>query len=246
MTAAPGAAALTKLLRHPALWQGRDAGTTAPVLDSQCAELNAALGGGWPMGALCELLVPHPGVGEVELLLPALAQLTVAGRWLAWIATPYPVAAPTLLSAGIDLSRTLVIQTRNDTDTLWAMEQCLRSEVCGAVLGWLQDTGPRPSHSWRRLQLAAETGRACGVLFPHYGHYGNAPAKGVNGSPAALRLQITADTEGATLVEVLKRRNGWGKAHVRLPRSPDPAGQMPCPLDPVSQIPRKSSPCGVL
>jgi protein ImuA len=30
-------------------------------------------GGGWPQGVVTELLLPHPGVGELRLLAPALA-----------------------------------------------------------------------------------------------------------------------------------------------------------------------------
>ena len=40
------------------------------------AALSAELpDGGWPMGSLVELLSPHPGVGEIRLLRPALSQL---------------------------------------------------------------------------------------------------------------------------------------------------------------------------
>ena len=46
----------------------------APTLASGFPRLDAELpGGGWPRGALTELLAEHEGIGELGLLLPALA-----------------------------------------------------------------------------------------------------------------------------------------------------------------------------
>ena len=48
----------------------------ARCLPTGHAALSAELpDGGWPMGSLVELLSPHPGVGEIRLLRPALSQL---------------------------------------------------------------------------------------------------------------------------------------------------------------------------
>ena len=47
-------------------------------------------------------------------------------------------------------------------DALWAAEQAMRSGACAAVLFWL----PSDEYAWlRRLQMAAEAGRAMAVLF---------------------------------------------------------------------------------
>src|SRR5690349_8002204 len=66
-------AALADVLRHPGIWRR---GTAAPSVDVQptgLAELDAQLpGGGWPRGAVCEILVEQDGIGECRLLLPAL------------------------------------------------------------------------------------------------------------------------------------------------------------------------------
>ncbi len=62
---------------HPALWRADGLGR-APTAGwpTGFAALDAELpGGGWPVGALTELLLPHPGVGEWRLLAPALAAL---------------------------------------------------------------------------------------------------------------------------------------------------------------------------
>src|SRR5262245_12948962 len=127
--------AWAKLLSHPAVWRGDQLGSTSiPSLPTGFAALNAQLpGGGWPMAALTEILPEHEGIGELRILGPALAHLSAAKRWLAWIAPPYVPYAPALQAAGIDLSRFLLIQTRTLRDTLWATEQALRNSSCGGV-----------------------------------------------------------------------------------------------------------------
>jgi hypothetical protein len=194
-------AALEQLLRHPAIWRPRalpgqareGLATGFPALDRVLPEA------GWPMGALTEILTPQRGVGELGLLMPALARLSAQGRWLAWVAPPYVPYAPALASRGIDLARLLWVRARHGGEQLWAAEQALTSGACGAVLMWL----PRADHRClRRLQLAAESGDAWAVLFRRTPSPGDA-------SPAALRLQLEPVADGLA-VEVLKCRGGSG------------------------------------
>jgi hypothetical protein len=168
-----------------------------PALPSGCADLDAQLpGGGWPLGALTELLTT--GAGGLQLLLPALARLSRENRWLVWIAPPYLPYAPALAHAGLRLSRLLLIEPPGAKDGLWAMEQALRSGACGAVLGW----PPAPDHrALRRLQLAAEAGHAMAVVY-------RPPCVAAQTSPAALRLRLEAAADGVH-VNILKRRGGW-------------------------------------
>ena len=66
------------------------------------AELDAALpGGGWPVGAITELMPETQGIGELSLLMPALAHLSRAGRYLAWIAPPCLPYPPALVQHGL-------------------------------------------------------------------------------------------------------------------------------------------------
>lgn len=195
-------AALEQLLRHPAIWRPRalpgqareGLATGFPVLD------RALPGAGWPTGALTEILAPEPGVGELDLLMPALARVSARGRWLAWVAPPHVPYAPALASRGIDLARVLWVRTRHPEERLWAAEQALTSGVCGAVLLWLSLVDHR---GLRRLQLAAESGDTWAVLFRP------APSPG-DASPAALRLQLEP-VAGGLAVEVLKCRGKAGE-----------------------------------
>jgi len=186
------------VLQNPAVWRGSDcARVTLPSVPTGYAELDAWLpGGGWPAGALTEIHVERTGVGELQLVMPAAARLTRSGRWLALIAPPYVPYAPAFMAHGVKLSRLMLVRTTSAEDSLWACEQALRSQTCGAALAWLDRVHER---ALRRLQLAAETGGASLLLFR--------PARAAPASPAALRLHISK-SQSRTLVRILKRRGG--------------------------------------
>src|SRR5438477_6932724 len=151
------------LLDRPDIWRGQALSRAgAPTLPCGFPELDAELpGGGWPAGALTEIFPAHEGIGELRLLGPALAALTRARACVAWIAPPYSPYAPALAAAGIDPARLIIVRAASAKDALWAAEQALRSNACGAVLAWPQ----RIKYvELRRLQIAAEGGRAAAFL----------------------------------------------------------------------------------
>lgn len=152
-------------------------------------------GGGWPTACLSEILIAHEGIGELRLIGPGLARLSNEGKRLAWIAPPYLPYAPALDAAGIALSQLLIVRTRTAAEALWAAEQTLRSQACGAVLLW-STTCDRTI--LRRLQLAAENGHVLAFLF-------RPPAAQSENSPAALRLRLES-ADGGLAVHILKRR----------------------------------------
>ena len=189
-------AALADLLRHPGIW--RRSGASRPKIDAEptgLADLDARLpGGGWPRGALSEILIEHDGIGECSLLLPALAALTAAKQRVVFVTPPYVPYAPALAAAGIDLSYVVHIDA-SAADMHWTAEQCLRAGCCGAVLSWMPHTDYQ---KLRRLQLAAETGAAIGFVFRSL----NAARET---SPAALRVQVSV-AESGPRIEILKCR----------------------------------------
>jgi hypothetical protein len=190
---------LESVLQHPGIWRGKQrAQMTEDALPTGFAALDELLpGGGWPRGALTEVLLSRQGIGELRLLTPALARLSEADGWLAWVAPPYVPYAAALAAAGIDLKHLLVAKPPNEADAWWTAEQALRSGACAALLAWLRAADER---RMRRLQLAAETGHAWGVLFRH-------ARAAQDRSPAALRLLLEPSTEGLA-VSILKRRGG--------------------------------------
>jgi hypothetical protein len=168
------------------------------ALSTGFAQLDAVLpGGGWPVGAITELMPDAQGIGELSLLLPALAQLSCAGRYIAWIAPPCLPYPPALARHGLALERLLLVQTHDTRTSLWATEQALRCPAIGAVLAWPAALDER---SVRRLQLAAEAGGSCGLLY-------RPPAAAQQPSPAALRLRLQALDTGLR-IEIQKARGG--------------------------------------
>lgn len=197
---------LEDVLQRRDIWRGGErAQHTFHGLPTGHAALDAAIGG-WPRGALTELLTDHAGIGELNLLLPTLAALS-RERCIAFVAPPYIPYAPALAAAGVDLARFLWLRPHNDTDALWAMEQSLRSGVCGAVLGWPVRVDQR---SLRRLQLAAETGQALAVLY-------RPRRAAAAASPAALRLELLPTPAGLR-IHPLKRRGSWNNTPLLLAR----------------------------
>ena len=203
------------VLDHPGLWRARHLvrararfghRTGFPALDAILHD------GGWPPAGLTEFLYDTPGVGELRLLLPALARLSHAdARWIAWIAPPCTPYAPALASAGVDLDRVLLIHPRNRREAMWATEQALRSGASSAVLAWLDESGLGPT-AIRRLQLAANQGRSWANLFR--------PCR-ASARPSMAELRILLDDEQSERcdrvgVTVLKRRGGWATTRLVL------------------------------
>ena len=174
------------------------------------AELDASLpGGGWPVGAIAELMSDAVGIGELSLLVPVLSRLARAGRYIAWIAPPYLPYAPALAQRGLPLERMLLVRTRSLQESLWATEQALRCPAVGAVLGW-------PAYivdkNVRRLQLAAEAGGSLGILY-------RPPEAARESSPAALRMRLHALPDGLA-VEIQKVRGGRAGLTLRVGVAP--------------------------
>ena len=173
----------------------------APTLGSGFPLLDAELpGGGWPRGALTELLAEHEGIGELGLLLPALATLTAAGRVVVLVAPPHAAHAPAWAAAGVRLDCLRLVFPRRPRDALWAGVEALRCGGVAATLLWLDAMfrDGLPANSLRRLQVAAGEGGGAAYLLR--------PARfSAQASPAPLRLQLQA-AEGRLRVQLLKRR----------------------------------------
>jgi hypothetical protein len=154
------------LLRSiPRLWRGsRMLAQSRHALPTGIAALDRELpGGGWPLGAVVELLVDTPGIGEVQLLLPALRQLTHAGNPVLFIRPPWRINAAALPAAGLAPESLVILDALSDRDACWSAEQALRSPACGAVLLWQPPRTRLDDREVRRLQVAAEEGQS--ILF---------------------------------------------------------------------------------
>ena len=200
------ALAAESLAHIPGVWRGLDR-PRGDVESTGLPALDQALLGGWPRGALSQLVGDEPGLG-FSLLLPLLANLTQAGRYVALVSPPYIPYAPALRDAGIDLRRLRWIEPKDRYDSLWATEQMLRAGLVGAVVLWCPSLEPAIE---RRLQLAAETGRSIGIIAQH--------GRCESHSIVAVRLHIST-APSLLRVDVRRCRGGRPGARVDL-RSSD-------------------------
>lgn len=212
---------------HPGLWRASQVGRPRQsVFATGFAALDEALpGGGWPASALTELLLPHPGVGEMRLLAPVLARLQREQheRCLMWFDPPALPCAWALHALGLSSPQMVVVRSRADEmgmarsalvsrqgrtqqstrqshaahSALWALEHALRSGHVGAVLAWLP--ARLPGDALRRLQLAAQGHEGPAFLL-------RSDEVARQASPAPLRLQLAAAAPDWLSVHVFKRR----------------------------------------
>ena len=170
-------------------------------------------GGGWPVGALTELLqapgvhnewrllapaLARCGTGPVVLVapphlpfVPALAAQGLAARRLLWFKLP-PTSTPAARGGSSGKGRT----PSASATPLWATEQALRCAPVDAVLAWLPQAR---TEQLRRLHLAAAEHHQ--LLFVMRSDQARQDA-----SPAVLRMQLCSDADGGLCLELLKRR----------------------------------------
>ncbi|MCX7177989.1 MAG: translesion DNA synthesis-associated protein ImuA [Proteobacteria bacterium] len=192
------ALSLGEILARPDVWRGdRLASAALPAVSSGFALLDAELPGeGWPRGTLTEILADGAGVGECSLLMPALIRMREEGRWSLLVGPPHLPHGPAWASWGIDLARLAVVSPIRPRDALWAAEQALSSGALGTVVYWAPHIDARQV---RRLQVAcAGSNTLAFLLRPH--------AAGSEASAAALRLSLSAGTNGRLDIKLLKRR----------------------------------------
>jgi protein ImuA len=200
--------------RADALVANTQAGSVVPTGH---APLDAELpGGGWPVGALCEILQSHSAQSEWRLLLPALVaaqqgdkRMVVPGQrglpsdtaaTVVLIGPPHVPFGPALAAQGLVVQRLVWVKAQTPAERLWAAEQALRCEAVAAVLAWLPQV---QAASLRRLHMAAQAHHK--LLFVMR------PAQAQReSSPAPLRLmllgaqavgKVNAQTEVQTLVQ---------------------------------------------
>lgn len=222
---------MTSLSKHPLLWRYKQTSHQLQTLASGHPGLDAALPGhGWPMGAITELIHTASGCGELSLLLPALAHLGQDKHPVIMIDPPWIPYPPALYGRGLALENLLLIRTQNRSESLWACEQVLRGIPGGAMLAWPERLS---FNELRRLQLAAESGNKTVFLFRNANTANDS-------SPAALRLQLTAD-DGDLQIRVLKCRGQRPASSIHIRRSQLLQALMPPFVSPSGSSRRSSS-----
>jgi protein ImuA len=192
---------------HADVWHAHALGqSTLPVRSTGDVALDSQLpGGGWPVGAMTEILQSKGVHNEWRLLLPALAHCAT----VVLVGAPHVPFAPALAAQGLRTQQLLWVQALAPAQSLWATEQALRCADVDAVLAWLPHTGKAAARTdqLRRLQMAAAGhSKLLFVMRP-------ASAQ-TEASPAVLRLLVDAQSNGAASgvlsdalqVRVIKRK----------------------------------------
>ena len=195
------------LLRlNDAVWRADAlAGTPVRVQATGERALDAELpGGGWPVGALIEILQPAGVHSEWRLLLPALARCGSGAVVL--VGSPWVPFAPSLAAQGLQPQRLLWVKAQSMAQRLWSAEQSMRCADVDAALVWLSCAVR--SDQLRRLQMAAaEHSKLLFVMRPSQAQ--------TQASPAVLRVHLSVkhgnelpDNAGQESLELLllKRR----------------------------------------
>lgn len=193
------------------VWRGDQLGSyrSTPVATGYSALDKELPGSGWPPSVLVELLLPHPGIGELRLLAPTLGPLTQTGKTVVLLAPPHIPFAPAFSQLGIDLQKVILVHVDKPADRVWAVEQALKSTSFGAVLCWLPQV---KTEHLRRLQLAAGGGEGLVFVFRPLSAQDES-------SPAPLRLLCHAAPAGRLSVTIFKRRGPVHDEPIVLPLS---------------------------
>lgn len=215
---------------HPSLWRASQlARGRTNCIDTGHSALSSQLpNGGWPKGALVELLVQQPGIGEMRLLAPALK--AVADRRVILLQPPHVPQALSLAALGVPPASAIWLRADRTADALWAAEQVLRSGSCGALLFWpgMSSNSARQQHvradSLRRLHLAAQNGETLFFVMRPLGAE-------VDASPAPLRLSVKP-APGGIDIGFVKRQGPQRDSPLFLPLEVGTIRRVPAPFQP--------------
>lgn len=180
------------------VWRGNELGSAVnDVLASGFASLDAELpGGGWPCGALTEILTAQFSILEWRLLAPALRRVCQAGRSIVVVGPPKAPHVPGLRHEGLDDRHLVWIKADAPAERLWSTEQLIKSNAFGALIAWLPQVR---SEQIRRLQvLSAQCQGPVFLCRP--------VSVASESSAAPLRLHARVGMDWELNVEILKRK----------------------------------------
>lgn len=219
---------LKEVLKRADIWQASNHSQSSASLSTGYASLDQSLHySGWPLNQISELLIERVGIGEMQLVLPALAKMQAKGGWLFLIEPPFIPYAPAWLKANINIDRMMIIKAGQQEECLWAAEKIIANQGVSASLFW-PPKDQLSNKALKRLQLAAEQGHGLNFVF-------RSMSAVTQSSPASLRLviknslnsiasqptKIGQPLEKKLAIQILKQRGGWSGQSVNLKLSID-------------------------
>ena len=195
-----------------ALWRADQLGSpVAATVSSGFEALDAVLpGGGWPGHGVTDILSAQSGTLEWRLLGPLLRRVCAAGRSVVLVGPPRPPHPPGLRLEGINERQLVWVQAETPAERLWATEQLVKAQACGALIAWLPQVR---AEQVRRLQVLA-----AGCAAPVFLCRPAAAARESSAAPLRLLVRVGADWE--LLVDVFKRKGPPLEGTLHLPSVP--------------------------
>lgn len=154
-------------------------------------EVDAALGGGLPLGRWHEVvgegLETETGAAPAAFTALMAAPLARLG-WAVWVLRRDDLWAPGLEGLGFPPARLIQVCARDEAEALGVMEDALATQGITAVVGEVEDVDLTAG---RRLQLACEKGGATGFVIRRR-PYGGQARREAAGSAAATRWRVAS------------------------------------------------------
>jgi hypothetical protein len=134
---------------------------------------------------MIEVLTDVYGIGEMQLIVPLLIALTdqTDSGLVCWINPPFQPNAVALAQHGLMRSQHWITRDAlSDRDSLWCLEQTVRSRACSATVAWI---AAATMAQLRRVKLAVTQSQTPAVIY-------RPSTAAAQSSPAPVRLLVAA------------------------------------------------------
>ena len=176
-----------KQLHHVNAWENTTVAGSSLVTPTGSAVLDELLpGGGWPRSGLVEIILPDAFSDAMCVLMPALVRISQQHRWIAMVNPTWPARSQLFTEPAVRHERVLQVNPHPGRSALWTAESLLHAGECSVVMAW---PNCRTELMGKRLEKAAEHGKALGILFSYEGLQ-------TQPSGVALRIRLESGREG--------------------------------------------------
>ncbi|HVY73801.1 MAG TPA: hypothetical protein VG890_03170 [Puia sp.] len=208
----PAANIISRLQQDILSLQGFRPAACGRVIDMGLGPVNLAFPGKvFPLGAVHEFLAEgqENAAASGGFISGLLSPLMRRQNAVVWISSRRLIFPPALKAFGIAADRVLFVESSNEKDRLWVMEEALRCPALSAVVAEIPEISFTNS---RRLQLAVEQSRVTGFILRNSPRQLTTTAAVCRWRISALPSQSEGDLPGLGFprwkVELLKVRNG--------------------------------------
>ena len=214
----PGGPALDALLRDlgASVQRGGLEAPAASCFATGLAEIDRALGGGFPRGRVSEVVGPAC-CGRTSLALALLARVTAQGELAVVVDRPDVFDPASAARAGVDLERVLWVRPPGVAEALRSVEHVLQAGGFPLVLVDLAAEEAAalriPASAWPRLRKATAAAAAALVLLGRQRLAGTFADLALELDAAAPRFESAPDWLGGLDCRVRLVRSRAGPAH---------------------------------